>query len=84
MKAYTLSLLTKLAGNEGHPIVDREIVTWVNDTLKKEGKSTSITGFSDPNIGMGIVVLDLVDALKPGSVKYDLVHKQVTDEVSVV
>jgi len=29
MKAYTLSMLTKLAGT-GHPIIDKEIIEWVN------------------------------------------------------
>jgi len=34
MKAYTLSILTKLA-NTGHPIVDKEIVEWVNTKVRK-------------------------------------------------
>jgi len=33
MKAYTLSMLTKLAGQDGHPIVEREIVAWTNDKV---------------------------------------------------
>jgi len=34
MKAYTLSILTKLAGQDaGHPIVEREIVAWANDKV---------------------------------------------------
>jgi len=32
MKAYTLSILTRLAGT-GHPIVDKEIVEWANDKV---------------------------------------------------
>ena len=32
MKAYTLSMLTKLAGT-GHPIVDKEIIDWVNNKV---------------------------------------------------
>jgi len=35
MKAYTLSILTKLAGQEaGHPIVEREIVAWTNEKVR--------------------------------------------------
>jgi len=34
MKAYTLSILTKLAGQEaGHPVVEREIVAWANEKV---------------------------------------------------
>ena len=36
MKAYTLSILTKLAGQDaGHPIVEREIVAWANEKVCK-------------------------------------------------
>jgi len=34
MKAYTLSILTKLAGQDArHPIVEREIVVWANEKV---------------------------------------------------
>ena len=36
MKAYTLSILTKLAGQTaGHAIVEREIVAWANQKVCK-------------------------------------------------
>ena len=36
MKAYTLSILTKLAGQDAqHPIVEREIVAWANEKVRK-------------------------------------------------
>jgi len=36
MKAYTLSILTRLAGT-GHPIVDRQIVEWANEKVSSIG-----------------------------------------------
>lgn len=30
MRAYTLSVLTKLAGDDSHAIVEKEIVAWAN------------------------------------------------------
>ena len=34
MKAYTLSILTKLAGQDAsHPVVEREIVAWANQKV---------------------------------------------------
>ena len=82
MKAYTLSVLTKLSDPESnHPIADREIVNWVNERLRKAGKKTSISGFNDPTIASGRVVIDLVDAIKPGSIKYELVKDGETEEV---
>ncbi|KAF9798278.1 hypothetical protein SFRURICE_012875 [Spodoptera frugiperda] len=54
MRAYTLSVLTRLA-NTGNPIIEKEIVQW--DEVLADGK----------------VVIDLIDAIKPGSINYDLV-----------
>ncbi|ESO12477.1 hypothetical protein HELRODRAFT_105374 [Helobdella robusta] len=79
MKAYTLSMLTTLAGT-GHPVLESEIVTWVNNKLQGAGKSRRITGFNDPTISSGRVVLDLVDACKPGSINYDLVKQGDSEE----
>jgi plastin-3 len=81
MRAYTLSILQKLASNDtGHPIVEKEIVAWANEKLKSCGKSSSITGFNDPTIGDARVVIDLVDAIKKGSVNYDMVKSGNTDK----
>jgi plastin-3 len=74
MKAYTLTILTKLAGQDkGHPIVEKEIVEWANHKLQAAKKATRITGFNDPSIGDSFALIDLVDACKPGSIKYELV-----------
>merc|ERR1712176_307340 len=72
MRAHTLSILNKLAGGDGR-ISDQEIIDWTNDTLGKAGKQTQIHGFKDPSITTGQVVIDLVDAVKPGSINYDVV-----------
>ncbi len=37
MKAYTLALLTELAGSEGHRIMEREIIEWVNTKVRRAG-----------------------------------------------
>jgi histidyl-tRNA synthetase len=44
MRAYTLSVLQKLAGSD-KPIADAEIIAWVNDTLTEAGKSSTISSF---------------------------------------
>jgi len=82
MKAYTLSILSKLAGDESghHPIVDKQIVTWANEKLANAGKQRQITGFNDPNISDAKIVLDLIDAIKEGAVNYDHVKQGETSE----
>ena len=50
--------------------------------LKEAGKSSRITNFQDFSISSSLPVLDLVDAIKPGTVKYDMVSKGSSEEVS--
>ncbi|XP_014666358.1 PREDICTED: plastin-1-like [Priapulus caudatus] len=79
MRAYTLSILTQLSG-AGHPIVEREIIVWVNNKLKSSNKKSCITSFQDPSIGNARVVIDLVDAIKPGSINYDVVRSGLSEQ----
>ena len=44
MRAYTLSILTQLA-DTGSPIVEKEIIDWVNNKLAQGKKQTSIRNF---------------------------------------
>ena len=80
MRAYTLSVLQKLAGSS-KLISDSEIVKWTNTTLAEAGKSSSISGFKDPAITTSMPVIDLIDAIKPGAIKYDVVSSGTSDEV---
>lgn len=82
MRAYTLYVLQRLAKSD-KPISDPEIIDWVNTTLSESGKTTSITNFKDSSIANSMPVIDLVDAIKPGSIKYELVNTgaSLSDEV---
>lgn len=80
MRAYTLTILSKLA-QSGNPIVEKEIVQWANNKLSKAGKSSSIKGFQDSSIATAKQVIDLIDAIKPGSINYELVKDSGTKEV---
>lgn len=83
MRAYTLSVLTSLA-HSNSPIIEKEIVAWVNSKLESAGKTSSIRNFQDSKIASAKVVIDLVDSIKPGSVNYDLVKDGDTEEVSCI
>lgn len=80
MRAYTLSVLTQLTQSDS-PIIEKEIVQWVNTKLSSAGKSSNIKSFQDSTIASGRVVIDLVDAIKPGSVNYDLIKQSGSEEV---
>ena len=67
MRAYTLSILTQLA-DTGNPIVEKEIIDWVNAKLAAGKKNSSIRSFQDSSIGNARCVIDLIDCIKPGTV----------------
>lgn len=79
MRAYTLTVLSQLA-ESGNPVVEKEIVNWVNNKLVSAGKTSSIKNFQDSSISDGKVVLDLIDAIKPGAINYELVKAGADEE----
>uniref|UniRef100_A0A8D1UI38 Lymphocyte cytosolic protein 1 n=1 Tax=Sus scrofa TaxID=9823 RepID=A0A8D1UI38_PIG len=89
MRRYTLNILEEIGG--GQKVNDDIIVNWVNETLKEAGKSTCISSFKkilwrqklmmeirlqDPKISTSLPVLDLIDAIQPGSINYDLLKTE--------
>uniref|UniRef100_A0A671MRF4 Plastin-2-like n=1 Tax=Sinocyclocheilus anshuiensis TaxID=1608454 RepID=A0A671MRF4_9TELE len=78
MRRYTFNILEDLG--DGQKVNDDTIVTWVNDALTQAGKGT-ISGFKDGSISSSMPVLDLIDAIQPGSIRYDLLKAEdLTDE----
>lgn len=71
MRRYTLNVLEELG--DGEKVNDDIIVKWVNQTLAEAGKSTKISNFKDKEISSSLPVLDLIDAIQPGSVDSGLV-----------
>ncbi|XP_077448291.1 plastin-3 [Stigmatopora argus] len=71
MRRYTLNVLENLG--EGEKVNDDIIVKWVNKTLAEAGKGTKISSFKDREISSSLAVLQLIDAIQPGSVKFELV-----------
>ncbi|KAG7239751.1 hypothetical protein INR49_028420 [Caranx melampygus] len=79
----TLALVWQLMRRpwRGEVAGDDLIITWVNKTLSEAGKSSSIKSFKDRTIGTSLPVLDLIDAIQPNSVNFELVKTgELTDE----
>eukprot|EP00794_Sanderia_malayensis_P005029 gene5029-5687_t len=79
MRAYTLSLLQKLSESDA-AINDNMIIDWVNKTLEGAEKQTKITSMKDSSISTSLPIIDLIDAIKPGSIDYSLVVEATTEE----
>ncbi|EFA82649.1 actin bundling protein [Heterostelium album PN500] len=78
MRAHVLSILNALS-TTGKPIGDADIVEWANNKLRSAGKST-ISGFKDGKLADARPILDLIEAIRPGSVDSSLVTTSGTAE----
>jgi hypothetical protein len=67
MRFNVLSILNALGG--GKKISDSEIIAWANGKVGRK-----ITSFHDPSLKNGLYILDLIDAVRPGSVERNLVE----------
>jgi len=80
MRSYTLNMLSSLGTNKQ---VEAEIIKWVNDKLYTAGKKSRISGFTDSSISTGLPLINLIDAIKPGSINYDVVTPAETEEEKI-
>jgi len=72
MRAYTLSLLSKL-NEDGTPMVESEIISWANNKLTEGGKTSQIKHFQDKTNKTALPIIDLIDAMKTGVIDYSVV-----------
>uniref|UniRef100_A0A1I8IEV3 Calponin-homology (CH) domain-containing protein n=1 Tax=Macrostomum lignano TaxID=282301 RepID=A0A1I8IEV3_9PLAT len=78
LRAYTLGLLARLrcgsdggdSGERQQRIEEQQILEWANSRLHSAGKRRRLAGFKDPSIADGLVILDLLDAIKPRRINW--------------
>ncbi|XP_010784509.1 plastin-1-like [Notothenia coriiceps] len=71
----TLLVLSDLG--DGEKVKDQIILDWVNSTLTKSKKSTQISSFKDKLISTSLPVIDLIDAIAPNNVQWNMVNRGV-------
>jgi len=75
MRYHVVSILKGLSSNPDKGITDEEIVQWANNKNRSAGKNSSISGFKDGSLKNSVFLIDLIDAVRPGSVDYNLVSR---------
>ncbi|XP_045919249.1 plastin-1 [Micropterus dolomieu] len=73
MRRYTVLVLSDLG--DGEKVGDQIILNWVNTTLSQKRKDTQISSFKDKLISTSLPVIDVIDAIAPGTVKWDMVKR---------
>jgi plastin-1 len=71
MREHVIAVLKSLS-KAGHDITDADMISWANQTVKQSGKSSVMSNFKDPSLRNSVFFLDLLNAIKPGIVNYDL------------
>jgi len=80
MRFNVLSILNALGG--GKKISDGEIIAWANG--KVSGKGIKISSFHDPSLKSGVYIIELIEAVRPGSVDYNLVERGSDDKAHLL
>lgn len=73
MRRYTVRVLSDLG--DGERVRDEIILNWVNTTLGQKRKDSQINSFKDLRISTALPVIDLIDVIAPGMVKWDMVNR---------
>lgn len=71
MRRYTVLVLSDLG--DGERIGDMIILDWVNSQLSQKRKDSQISSFKDKRISTSLPVIELIDVIAPGTVKWDMV-----------
>lgn len=81
MRFSMLQLLKNLRSHSRYKeITDTDILNWANQKVKSSGKSSQTGSFKDKNLSDGIFFLELLSAVEPRVVDWQLVKKCETDE----
>jgi plastin-1 len=74
MRDHVVQTLKSLSQN-GKDITDADMINWANSAVKSAGKTSQMNNFKDPSLSNSVFFLDLLNAIKPGIVNYDLIDK---------
>eukprot|EP01088_Endostelium_zonatum_P009746 TRINITY_DN2304_c0_g1_i1.p1 TRINITY_DN2304_c0_g1~~TRINITY_DN2304_c0_g1_i1.p1 ORF type:complete len:518 (+),score=120.25 TRINITY_DN2304_c0_g1_i1:87-1640(+) len=75
MRHHVVSILKSLSSNPEKGISDDEIVAWANQKVRGAGKNSSMSSFKDSSLRDAVFLIDLVDAVRPGTADYNLVTR---------
>jgi plastin-1 len=75
MRKYTLQVLENLARKEGvEAMTDEIVIKWANEKVAASGQTTRMRNFKDTNLKNSRFFLELVFALEPRAVDWNMVN----------
>jgi len=67
-----LMMLSALRERSAGPLTDDAILRWANETVAASGSSRKLTSFGDASLGDSLFFADLLNAVRPGSIKREV------------
>ncbi|PIN18908.1 Ca2+-binding actin-bundling protein (fimbrin/plastin), EF-Hand protein superfamily [Handroanthus impetiginosus] len=81
MRFNMLQLLKNLRSRfQGKEITDADILYWANKKVKNSGRKSQMESFKDKSLSSGLFFLELLSAVEPRVVNWNLVTKGESDE----
>lgn len=81
MRHNMLQLLNNLRSHaQGKEVTDVDILKWANYKLKNSGRTSRIHNFKEKSLSSGLFFLELLSAVEPRVVNWNLVTKGVSDD----
>ncbi|XP_058218826.1 fimbrin-1-like isoform X2 [Rhododendron vialii] len=81
MRFNMLQLLKNLRSrSQGKEFTDADILNWANNKVKITGRTSHMDSFKDKNLSNGLFFLELLSAVEPRVVNWNLVTKGESDE----
>ncbi|CAI5954357.1 unnamed protein product [Closterium sp. NIES-64] len=78
MHLHMVSLLQHLRHN--HELSDGDILQWANERVEKAKRSSRMQSFKDPRLSSGLFFLDLMFAVEPRVINWDIVTRGANEE----
>eukprot|EP00753_Platysulcus_tardus_P019623 PLAT7369.1.p1 GENE.PLAT7369.1~~PLAT7369.1.p1 ORF type:complete len:625 (+),score=349.20 PLAT7369.1:83-1957(+) len=79
MRYHTIKILSALHF-DGRPATDADIVEWANGKVSAKGRPSVMSSFRDPTLATGLFLMDLLYAVEPRAINWDLVTEGADDE----
>lgn len=77
---YNMLHLLRTIKYKGKEVSDADILEWANNKVKASGRKSQMESFKDKRLSSGLFFLDLLAAVEPRVVNWQLVTKGETDE----
>jgi len=79
MRYHTIKFLSQLS-MDGAQVNEAQILEWANKTVAGAGKNSTMHSFKDGSLASGVFLLDLLGAVEPRVMNWDLVTTGETEE----